>query len=82
MKLAHKGLDEFAAKYATNLSDGGMFIRTREPRPVGSELSFKVEIASGQRVLQGTAVVRWTRGATSGRAAWTSERPRGSMPPP
>ncbi len=63
VKLAHKGLDEFAAKYATNLSDGGMFIRTREPRPVGSELSFKVEIASGQRVLQGTAVVRWTRGA-------------------
>ncbi|MFZ5446672.1 MAG: TIGR02266 family protein [Myxococcota bacterium] len=62
VKLAHKGLDEFAAKYATNLSDGGMFIRTREPKPIGTELSFKVEIADGQRVLQGTAIVRWTRG--------------------
>ncbi|MBL8910925.1 MAG: TIGR02266 family protein, partial [Archangium sp.] len=62
VKLAHKGLDEFASKYATNLSDGGMFIRTREPKPVGTELNFKVEIASGQRVLQGTAIVRWVRG--------------------
>ena len=61
VKLAHKGVDEFAAKYATNLSDGGMFIRTREPKPRGTELSFKVELADGQRVLQGTAVVRWTR---------------------
>ena len=61
VKLAHKGVDEFAAKYATNLSDGGMFIRTREPKARGTELSFKVEIADGQRVLQGTAVVRWTR---------------------
>ncbi len=61
MKLAHKGLDEFAAKYATNLSDGGMFIRTREPKAIGTELSFRVEIADGQRVLQGTALVKWTR---------------------
>lgn len=62
VKLAHKGVDEFASKYATNLSDGGMFIRTREPKPVGTELNFKVEIADGQRVLQGIAIVRWTRG--------------------
>ena len=61
VKLAHKGVDEFASKYATNLSDGGMFIRTREPKPRGTELSFKVELADGQRVLQGVAVVRWTR---------------------
>jgi molecular chaperone DnaK len=61
VKLAHKGVDEFASKYATNLSDGGMFIRTREPKAIGTELNFKVEIADGQRVLQGIAVVRWTR---------------------
>ena len=39
-----------------------MFIRTREPRPVDTQLRFRVEIADGQRVLQGTAVVRWARG--------------------
>ncbi len=63
VKLAHKGVEEFAQKYATNLSEGGMFIRTREPKPRGTELNFKVEIADGQRVLQGIAVVRWTRAA-------------------
>ncbi len=62
VKLKHSGVDEFAQKYATNLSEGGMFIRTREPKPRGTELNFKVEIANGQRVLQGIAIVRWTRG--------------------
>ena len=61
VKLTHKGIDEFVQKYATNISEGGMFIRTRDPKPIGTELSFKVEIADGQRVLQGVATVKWTR---------------------
>ena len=61
VKLAHRGVDEFIEKYATNLSVGGMFIRTREPKPLGTVLGFKVEIAGGQRVLQGRATVRWVR---------------------
>ncbi len=63
VKLGHHGVDEFVQKYATNLSSGGMFIRTREPKAIGTELRFKVEIADGQRVLQGTGVVRWVRAA-------------------
>ncbi len=62
VKLKYSDVDEFAERYATNLSDGGMFIRSREPKPVGTEIKFRVEIASGERVLQGTAVVRWIRG--------------------
>ncbi|MGV3621428.1 MAG: TIGR02266 family protein [Archangium sp.] len=61
VKLTHKGIDEFVQKYATNISEGGMFIRTRDPKPIGTDLSFKVEIADGQRVLQGVATVKWTR---------------------
>ena len=61
VKLKYSGVDEFAERYATNLSDGGMFIRSREPKPVGTELKFRVEIANGERVLQGTGVVRWVR---------------------
>lgn len=61
VKLKYSGVDEFAQRYATNLSDGGMFIRSREPKPVGTELKFRVEIANGERVLQGTGVVRWVR---------------------
>ncbi len=61
MKLAHSGVDEFVEKYATNLSPGGMFIRSREPKPLGTVVNFKVEIAGGTRVLQGSAVVKWVR---------------------
>ncbi len=63
VKLTHSGVDEFVEKYATNLSPGGMFIRSREPKPVGTAVNFRVEIAGGLRVLQGSAVVKWTRGA-------------------
>lgn len=61
VKLAHKSVGDFTLKYATNLSTGGMFIRTREPKALGTQLSLKVEIANGQRVLQAIAVVRWVR---------------------
>jgi molecular chaperone DnaK len=61
VKLRYSGVDEFAERYATNLSDGGMFVRTREPKAVGTELKFRVEIANGERVLQGTGIVRWVR---------------------
>ena len=61
VKLTHKGIDEFVQKYATNISEGGLFIRTRDPKPIGTELSFKVDIADGQRVLQGIGLVKWTR---------------------
>lgn len=59
VKLRYGDVDEFAQNYATNLSDGGMFIRTRTPQAVGTLVRFKVELASGLRVLQGDAIVRW-----------------------
>ena len=61
LKLNHANIGEFSLKYATNISEGGLFIRSRDPKPVGTLLSFKVEIAGGVRVLQGTASVEWTR---------------------
>lgn len=64
VKLAHKGVDEFVEKYATNISVGGLFIRTREPQPLGTVVHFKVEIANSQRMLQGSAIVKWIRGPT------------------
>ena len=64
VKLAHKGVDEFVEKYATNISAGGLFVRTREPQPLGTVVNFKIEIANSQRMLQGSAIVKWIRGPT------------------
>ncbi len=68
VKLGHQGIDDFVAKYATNLSEGGMFVRSKNPLAVGTVLSFKVEIANGQRVMQGTAKVKWVRAAAKSHA--------------
>jgi uncharacterized protein (TIGR02266 family) len=65
VKLKHSDVGSFAEEFATNLSPGGMFIRTRSPQPVGTLVKFEVQIAGGVRVLRGTAVVRWVRDANS-----------------
>ncbi|MCP3100600.1 TIGR02266 family protein [Myxococcus sp. K15C18031901] len=61
VKLKHESVGSFAEEFATNLSPGGMFIRSRTPQPVGTPVKFEVQIAGGLRVLRGTAEVRWVR---------------------
>ncbi|NBC42300.1 TIGR02266 family protein [Corallococcus exiguus] len=61
VKLKHETVGSFTEEFATNLSPGGMFIRSRTPQPVGTPVRFEVQIANGVRVLQGTATVRWVR---------------------
>jgi len=61
VKLKHESVGHFAEEFATNLSPGGMFIRSRTPQPVGTPVKFEVQIAGGVRVLRGSATVRWVR---------------------
>jgi len=61
VQLKHSDVGTFAEEYAVNLSPGGMFIRSRQPQPIGTRLRFEVQIAGGVRVMRGTAVVRWVR---------------------
>ncbi|WP_404368717.1 TIGR02266 family protein [Corallococcus coralloides] len=61
VKLKHETVGSFTEEFATNISPGGMFIRSRTPQPVGTPVRFEVQIANGVRVLQGTASVRWVR---------------------
>ncbi len=61
VKLKHADIGSFVEEFAVNISPGGMFIRSREPQPVGTLVKFEVRIAEGVRVLKGSAVVRWVR---------------------
>ncbi len=61
VKLNHPDLGNFVQGFATNISAGGMFIRSKKPHPVGTEVRFQVELANGARVMKGSAVVRWIR---------------------
>ena len=45
--------EDFLAEYATNLSMGGLFIETDEPRPVGTLVYFQFALRDGTRLIEG-----------------------------
>ncbi|HEX9241969.1 MAG TPA: TIGR02266 family protein, partial [Anaeromyxobacter sp.] len=61
LKLSYGTVDEFVEKFASNVSRGGLFVRTREPRPVGTTLTFELRLAGGEAVMKGQGVVRWVQ---------------------
>ena len=66
VRLAYGSVDEFVERFAVNMSRGGLFIRTREPRPVGTALSLEIRLQTGETVIRAQGVVRWVRGGEAG----------------
>jgi molecular chaperone DnaK len=60
IRLAFGSMDDFVERYAMNISSGGIFVRTRDPSPPGTELGLDITIQSGDQVIQGRGIVRWT----------------------
>ena len=69
MRLSYGSVDEFVERFAVNMSRGGLFIRTREPRPVGTLLALELRLSSGETVIRGLGVVRWIQSAEATPAA-------------
>ncbi len=61
VRLAYGTVEEFAQRFAVNLSRGGVLIRTRLPKPVGTSLSFELRLSSGEPIIKGQGVVRWVQ---------------------
>ncbi len=49
----------FIQGYALNVSTGGVFVRSREPQPVGTRLQFDFRTADGRSALRGLGEVVW-----------------------
>ncbi len=60
LRLAYGSMDEFIERYSANVSRGGIFVRTRDPRPPGTELAIDIALERGDEVIRGRGVVRWT----------------------
>lgn len=45
--------EEFLAEYSVNLSPGGMFIRTDEPREEGAVIYLQFSLKDGSRLIEG-----------------------------
>ncbi len=59
LRLAFESVDEFILRYALNISRGGIFVRTRDPRPAGTPVAFDLQLQSGEHVIRGKGVVSW-----------------------
>ncbi len=57
LRLAFGTLDEFVERYALNVSRGGIFVRARDPQPVGTPVTLDLQLATGERVFRGKGVV-------------------------
>src|SRR5512133_3233764 len=60
IRLGYGSVDDFIERYALNLSRGGMFVRTLDPSPPGTEVLIDVSLATGDHVIRGKGIVRWT----------------------
>ena len=61
VEIAFDDFDTFRTEYAENISPSGMYLRTDEPRPVGSEFSFRLRIKDIGQKIRGRAKVVWTK---------------------
>jgi uncharacterized protein (TIGR02266 family) len=50
-------VEEFLAEYSTDISIGGMFIRTREPREEGSFIYLQFALRDGSQLIEGLGKV-------------------------
>ncbi len=64
IKLRYPDVATFIQKYAMNISRGGIFINTKTPKPVGTELRFEFLLAAGEvleSIIRGEGEVQWVR---------------------
>lgn len=59
VKLAYDSVGAFVERHAINISRGGIFIRTKDPKPVSTRVKLLIGIHDGTAVIRGEGVVRW-----------------------
>jgi len=61
IKFRSESLEQFIERYAVDVSRGGIFIRTREPLAVGTQLKLDFQYQSGGALMAGEGTVVWIR---------------------
>jgi molecular chaperone DnaK len=58
--------EEFLAEYSANLSPGGMFIGTKEPKEAGALIYLQFWLKDGQKLIEGLGKVVWASATGEG----------------
>src|SRR6478752_5576470 len=61
IKFKSANLGQFIERYSVDVSRGGIFIRTKEPLPVGTQLRFEFQLQDASSLIAGDGTVVWIR---------------------
>ena len=61
IKFRSETIEQFVERYASDVSRGGIFIRTREPLAVGTQLRFDFQLQDTSPLMAGEGTVVWIR---------------------
>jgi len=61
LEVKYRNAGQFLVSYCTNLSRGGLFVSTREPEAVGTELLLSLRVPGREPPVSLEARVRWLR---------------------
>ncbi|HTE51152.1 MAG TPA: PilZ domain-containing protein [Kofleriaceae bacterium] len=61
IRLRYQAVDQFISKFAVNVSRGGMFLSSRNPKAPGTRIYFEIWLADDSPVIDGSGEVRWIR---------------------
>jgi len=61
IKFKSASLDQFIERYSVDVSRGGIFIRTKEPLAVGTQLKFEFQLQDASSLIAGEGTVVWIR---------------------
>jgi uncharacterized protein (TIGR02266 family) len=61
LEVRYRNAGQFLVSYCTNLSRGGLFVSTRTPEPVGTELVLSLRVPGRALPVSLRAQVRWNR---------------------
>ena len=61
IKFKSETLAQFIERYAVDVSQGGIFIRTKEPLPAGTPMRFEFQLKDASPLIAGEGTVVWTR---------------------
>jgi type IV pilus assembly protein PilZ len=66
VRVTYQSVDELFSEFARNINEGGIFIETDSPQPVGSEVTLQFKLPGSEELVEvsGT-VVRITDGSDS-----------------
>ena len=61
IKFKSETLEQFIERYAVDVDQGGIFIRTKDPLAVGTQMKFEFQLQDASPLIAGEGTVVWTR---------------------